>query len=170
MDTEQACGLVDKAIDALGRVEVADLDGEGMRAVTDRLRGARTHVAHLDTALATRAADLAPTGTCEDPVDLLSGAGAMPAGRARRVARNAELLGRMPELAAAFTAVAVTEDHVDAVATARRRVDASVRHTSGSGSSAGAPTSTTSCPCVTATTTSSTTPAGTCTSTHATAP
>jgi len=127
MDTEQACGLVDKAIDALGRVEVADLDGEGMRAVTDRLRGARTHVAHLDTALATRASDLAPTGTCEDPVDLLSGAGAMPAGRARRVARNAELLGRMPELAAAFTAVAVTEDHVDAVATARRRVDSSVR-------------------------------------------
>ncbi|MEJ7719964.1 MAG: hypothetical protein WKF58_05735 [Ilumatobacteraceae bacterium] len=41
--------------------------------------------------------------------------------------RNAELLGRMPELAAAFTAAAVSEDHVDAVATARRRVDASVR-------------------------------------------
>ncbi len=127
MDTEQACGLVDTAIDALRQIDVDDLDGEGVRAVTDRLRGARTHVAYLDTALATRASDLAPTGTCEDAVDLLSGAGAMPAGRARRVARNAELLGRMPELAAAFTAVAVTEDHVDAVATARRRVDSSVR-------------------------------------------
>ncbi|MEJ7720408.1 MAG: hypothetical protein WKF58_08120 [Ilumatobacteraceae bacterium] len=33
----------------------------------------------------------------------------------------------MPELAAAFTAAAVSEDHVDAVATARRRIDRSVR-------------------------------------------
>ncbi len=57
MDAEQACGLVDTAIDALRQVKVADLDGDGLRSVTDRLRGARTHVASLDTALATRAID-----------------------------------------------------------------------------------------------------------------
>ncbi len=127
MDSEQACGLVDDAVDLLRRVDVGVLDANGVRAVTDRLRGARTHVAHLDTALAARATELARTGTCEDAVDLLSGVGAMPAGRARRVARNAELLGRMPGLAAAFGAAAVSEDHVDAVATARRRIDRSVR-------------------------------------------
>ncbi|MDQ3350560.1 MAG: hypothetical protein M3501_01185, partial [Actinomycetota bacterium] len=96
MDSEQACGLVDAAVDLLRRVEVGVLDANGVRAVTDRLRGARTHVAHLDTALAARATELAPTGTCEDAVDLLSGVGAMPAGRARRVAANADLLVRMP--------------------------------------------------------------------------
>jgi len=45
MDAEQACGLIDGAVDALRRVEVADLDADGVRAVTDRLRGARIHVA-----------------------------------------------------------------------------------------------------------------------------
>jgi hypothetical protein len=127
MDSEQACGQVDAAVDLLRRVDVGVLDANGVRSVTDRLRGARTHVAYLDTALAARATELAPTGTCEDAVDLLSGVGAMPAGRARRVAANADLLMRMPELAAAFTAAAVSEDHVDAVATARRRIDRSVR-------------------------------------------
>ncbi|MDQ3178342.1 MAG: hypothetical protein M3Q72_12490, partial [Actinomycetota bacterium] len=59
MDSEQACGLVDAAVDLLRRVEVGVLDANGVRAVTDRLRGARTHGAHLDTALAARATELA---------------------------------------------------------------------------------------------------------------
>ena len=116
----QAAGL-------LAALQVGALDAEGVRHAMGDLATVRRHAGRLDVALAARAGELCDRGTGEDPVDLLTDVGAMPAKRARRVVGHAELLGRMPSLAAAVAAGTVSDDHVAAVATARRRVDPALR-------------------------------------------
>ncbi|MBA3801893.1 MAG: hypothetical protein H0X22_03175 [Acidimicrobiia bacterium] len=127
MRSEHVLERVRHAARDLAALVAGELDADDVRAVVHELRTVRTHVGRFEVDLAARANELRESGTCDDPVDLLSGVGAMPTGRARQVARNAELLGKMPALASALRSAAITDDHVNAVAVARRRVDPSVR-------------------------------------------
>lgn len=127
MEVELVSERVRQAASLLAGLDIAALDAEGVRTVLGELRTERTHSARLEMDLTARAADLCSAGAGDDPIDLLTGVAAMPSARARRVVRNAELLARMPVLAGAVRAASVTDDHVEVVAIARRRLDPAVR-------------------------------------------
>ena len=127
MDERDVCERLRHAAAVLAEVRVGELDAQNVRNAMGELAAVRRHAGRLDVALAARAGELCDRGTGEDPVDLLTDVGAMPAKRARQVVGHAELLGRMPLLAAAVAAGTVSDDHVAAVATARRRVDPALR-------------------------------------------
>lgn len=127
MDVELVRDRVRRAATLLAGLEVSDLDADEVGAVLVETCAARSHVARLEMALSARASELHDAGRADDPVDLLTGVGAMPRREAQRVVRHADLLGRMPHLAAALKSGAVTDGHIDAVATGRRRIDAALR-------------------------------------------
>ncbi len=127
MDERDVCERLRHAAAVLAEVRVGELDAQNVRNAMGDLATVRRHAGRLDVALAARAGELCDRGTGEDPVDLLTDVGAMPTKRARQVVGHAELLGRMPLLASAVAAGTVSDDHVAAVATARRRVDPALR-------------------------------------------
>jgi hypothetical protein len=127
MDVERVCERVRGAAAAFSGLDVTSLDAAGVRRVLGELRTVRSGTAQLEVALTARARELHAAGAGEHPVDLLTGVGSMPQRRAQQVIRHAELLRRMPTLSAALRAGKVTDDHVDVLASARRRLDPGLR-------------------------------------------
>ncbi|CAN5543231.1 hypothetical protein BH18ACT3_BH18ACT3_13970 [soil metagenome] len=127
MDVERVCERVRGAAAAFSGLDVTGLDAAGVRRGAGRAAHRAQRRRALEVALTARAGELHAAGAGEHPVDLLTGVGSMPQRRAQQVIRHAELLRRMPTLSAALRAGKVTDDHVDVLASARRRLDPGLR-------------------------------------------